>query len=446
MPNRLMPWVVVFSAALFFLYEFIQMNMIGSLAPSLMQAFSIDATYLGNLSAAYFYSTILFLLPAGQILDRFSTRRIILIALMICMLGTLLFAFAQYYWMAMVSRFLTGIGSAFCFLSCIKIASRWFSNDRMALVSGLVVMMAMLGGTIAQTPLTLLIEYLGNWRHAIIVDAFIGLFFWSIIYLYVKDYPPEKNIQKNHDLETLEKFGYWQAMRSSYLRMRNWLCGFYTSFVNLPIYLIGGSGFGSLYLQQVKHLSALQASYPPMMIFFGTVFGSPLAGWISDSLRRRRLPMQLGVILSIVLILSIIYIPGSLITYSVLFFLLGLVSSSQIISYPLVAETNPRILTATSVSVVSFTTLSGGAIFPPLFGYIMDKAGDFQIINNMHIYSVADYHRAMWIMPLTMFLALFITFFIRETYCQSSEKNGLDMKKEDNNGYFFASKINCPEK
>ncbi len=88
MPNRLLPWLVVFSAALFFFYEFIQMNMTSSLAPYLMQSFNIDATHLGNLSATYFYSTILFLLPAGQILDRVSTRKVILTALMICILGT----------------------------------------------------------------------------------------------------------------------------------------------------------------------------------------------------------------------------------------------------------------------------------------------------------------------------------------------------------------------
>lgn len=414
------PWIVVFSAALFFFYEFIQMNMIGSLAPHLMQAFSIDATHLGNLSATYFYSTILFLLPAGQILDRVSTRKVILTALMICILGTFLFAFAPVYWMAGVSRFFTGVGSAFCFLSCIRIASRWFSNEKLALVSGLVVTMAMLGGTVAQTPLTLLIHYMGNWRHAIIVDGIVGFVFWIIIFIVVRDYPPEKADQQHKDRAELQQFGYWGAMRSSYGKMRNWLCGLYTCFMNLPIFLIGGLGFGSLYLQQVKHMTALQASYPPMMIFFGTVFGSPLAGWISDVMRRRKLPMQLGAVFSIALILGIIYIPASLMIYAVLFFLLGLISSAQIISYPLVAESNLKILTATSVSVVSFTTLSGGAIFPSLFGYIMDRSGDFKIIHNIHVYSAMDYRHAMWIMPLTMFIALIATLFIRETYCQST--------------------------
>jgi MFS family permease len=420
MSNRvMMSWLVVLSAALFFFYEFIQMNMIGSLAPYLMQTFAIDATKLGNLSAAYFYSTILFLLPAGQILDRFSTRKVILTALLICIIGTFLFAWSPYYWLGMISRFLTGIGSAFCFLSCIRLASRWFPNERLALVAGAVVTMAMLGGTVAQTPFTLLINHLGNWRHAVFIDALVGLVFWLIIYRMVRDYPSEQNGYQTEDQKQLREFGYWRAMKSSYFHLKNWLCGLYTCFMNLPIFLIGGGGFGSLYLQQVKHLTALQSSYPPMMIFFGTVFGSPLAGWFSDICRRRKIPMQIGAVISIILILSIIYLSASLTLYSLLFFILGLISSTQIISYPTVAESNPKILTATSVSVVSFTTLSGGAIFQPLFGYIMDRQGDFTVVNNMHIYSAMDYHRAMYIMPIAMAVALIVTFFIRETHCKS---------------------------
>jgi fucose permease len=109
----------------------------------------------------------------------------------------------------------------------------------------------------------------------------------------------------------------------------------------------------------------------------------------------------------------------SLTIYMLLFFLLGLTSSTQIISYPMVSESNAKILTATSVSVVSFTTLSGGAIFPPLFGYIMDKTGDVKIMNHIHVYTAQDYHHAMWIMPITMLIALLATLFIQETYCKS---------------------------
>jgi MFS family permease len=233
----------------------------------------------------------------------------------------------------------------------------------------------------------------------------------------VRDYPSSDKTAHEVEQQRLEALGYWKSMGSSYLRLRNWLCGIFTCALNLPIFLLGGL-FGSLYLEQVKHLSSLQSSYPAMAIFIGTVIGSPIAGWVSDKMRLRRLPMRIGALLSLAAIFSIIYIPMSLHGYVMLFFLLGLVSSVQIISYPTVTESNPRILTTTSVSVVSFTTLSGGAIFQPLFGYIMDKSGDFHIVKGMHVYSAVAYDHAMLIMPIAFAVGLIATLFIRETHCE----------------------------
>ncbi len=149
--SKAQPWIVCFSAALFFFYEFIQMHMFNAVSADLMRDFSIDATQLGNLSAIYFYSNVLFLLFSGVILDRFSTRRVILITLSLCAIGIGTFALTHSLVIAGISRFISGIGSAFCFLSSIRLASRWFPAKRMALVSGLIVTMAMTGGMVAQT-------------------------------------------------------------------------------------------------------------------------------------------------------------------------------------------------------------------------------------------------------------------------------------------------------
>ena len=54
-------WVICFTAALFFLYEFMQMNMFNAIDPYLMHAFHINAEQLGSLSAIYYYSNVIFL-------------------------------------------------------------------------------------------------------------------------------------------------------------------------------------------------------------------------------------------------------------------------------------------------------------------------------------------------------------------------------------------------
>lgn len=415
--HKILPWIVVFSAALFFFYEFIQMNMFSSLDTDLMHDFSINATQLSRLASTYFYSNLIFLFPAGMILDRYSTRRVILTALFICAVGTFLFGTATSVYFAQICRFFTGIGSAFCFLSSMRLASRWFPSQRLALVTGLVVTMAMLGGMVAQTPLTWVIEKLG-WRHALTIDAGLGILIWAVIFFFVQDYPPNKNEFYQQEKSRLRELGLWYSVRSSYLCLQNWLCALYTSTMNLPVAVLGAI-FGSLYLEQVKHLSRIEASYAPMMIFIGTVIGSPIAGWLSDKIGRRRLPMIIGALLSIALVLIIIYSPAlSLAEYIILFLLLGFTSSTQIISYPTVAESNPKILTATSISVVSFTTIAGYPISQQLFGYFLDYGKDAQIVNNIHVYTAADFNRALIILPVAFVIGLIMSLLMRETNCK----------------------------
>jgi len=414
----LKPWLVCFSAALFFFYEFIQMNMFSAIDPDLMRAFAIDAQQLGYLSAVYFYANVIFLFFAGSILDRFSTRLVILISLSVCVVGTFAFSQAHNYYLAASFRFFTGIGSAFCFLSCIRLASRWFPAKRMALVSGLIVTMAMTGGMVAQTPLALLVDHAG-WRQALVYDAGLGLLILIIIFFNVKDYPASQASQNYEEHKFLSELGYWRSFKLAYLRLQNWLCGIYSSLLNLAIFLLGAI-WGSLYLMQIHHFSHEQATYPTSLIFTGTILGAPIVGWLSDKIGRRKPLMILGAILSLILVLLVIYAPNlSLLSYSLLFFLLGLTTSTQVISYPTVNESNPKMITATAVSVVSLCCISGGAIFQPLFGWLMDLSHDSTVVAGVHVYSLHDYHMGLAILPIAFLVALLAALLVKETRCQA---------------------------
>ena len=155
---KIQPWLVCLSAALFFFYEFIQMGMFNSISQELMHDFSINAGQLGLLSATYFYADVIFLLFAGILVDRISIRTIILSAMVMVVLSTITFACSQSFRLAAFSHFIAGIGNAFCFLSCIKLATRWFPSQRLALVMGVMITIAMAEGIVAQTPFDFLVH------------------------------------------------------------------------------------------------------------------------------------------------------------------------------------------------------------------------------------------------------------------------------------------------
>jgi MFS family permease len=413
-----LPGLICFCGSLFFFYEFIQMNMLNSLGVYLVKEFSINATQLGVLSSWYFYANLMCIPLAGILLDRISTRKVIIYAMIICTLGTLLFSNSHSLSLLATCRFFTGMGSAFCLLSAVRLASRWFAPRRMALITGFVVTMAMLGGVVAQTPMTLLAELMG-WRHALWVDTGLGVLIILLITIFVRDYPPGAHANHRQEQQALKEIGFWQAKKIAFGGYRNWLAGLFTCFLNLPISLLGAL-WGNTYLQAVYHLSATNASYVTSMIFLGTVFGSPTAGWISDRIGLRKLPMLIGGIFSLMITLLLIFVTNMTTTeLVVLFLLLGFFSSAQIISYPLVSELSPRILTATSVSVVSFTCIAGYAVFQPLFGRIMDAHWNGHLVNGIRIYAASDYRFAIWILPAAFLIAIFSVFFLKESYCRS---------------------------
>jgi MFS family permease len=366
----------------------------------------------------YFYANALFLFPVGNLIDRYSTKRLLMLAVSVCTLGTLLFSVGKEYWVVALGRFMVGGGAAFCFLSCIRLASRWFPPQRMAFVVGVVVTMAMLGGLVAQTPFAFLIDYLGNWRQALLVNVALGVVIFFAVMFFVQDRPAH-GVEAKSDHDHLRALGLWRCIKLAALNPQNWLGGLYTSLINLPVFILGGL-WGIRYLVDVHHVTLTQASYATTLFFVGVIVGSLTYGWISDHFERRVLPMIIGALLSLIVIVFLMCsIKLSLASLIISFFLIGFVTSSQVLTYPTIAELNPIYLTSTAVSIDSMCIMISGFIFPPFFGWLMEKSGPHATVDGVITYTTQNFNHAMLVFPVAFVVALIIAFFIRETYCRS---------------------------
>lgn len=410
-------WMVCLTASLFFFYEFIQMHMFSSITPQLMREFHLNAVQLGMLSSSYLFADVLVLLPAGVILDRVSTRSVILTAMLICIVGTGGFALSQNYMQAAFFHFLSGIGNGFCFLSCIMLATRWFPAEKRAFVVGVIVTSAMLGGVVAQKPFALLSGMVG-WRQTCLYDLALGIVIFSLIWLQVTD-APDPAIVAEERSKLKESTSFVPSLISALTNKQNWFCGLYTSLLNLPIMLLDAL-WGGIYLTQIHNISMEKATMVTSMIFFGMIVGSPSVGWLSDYIGKRRQPMIIGAILSLVTMLVIMQSQNlSYINLLILFFCLGLFTSAQVIAYPMVAESNPANMTGTSMGLASLLIMGGGAVAQPLFGYLIDKNWGGTIVDGVRIYSASDFQTALNIIPIGFVIGLIAVLLSKETRCKS---------------------------
>ncbi len=411
------PWLVCFSASLFFFFAYMQVNVFNALNPYLYAAFGLtSATQLGTLSSMYFYSTVLCLIPAGMTLDRFSTRKLILFFMLVIIICTLLFAASHTFLEGALCRLVLGAAGAFCLLSNVRLASRWFPPRRMALVIGLIVTLAMIGAMVAQTPLTLLVDHYG-WRAAVYGDGALGFLILIWMSIFIQDYPP--GTQTEHALHQahLQSLGFWSCLGRSLLNVQNSLAGIYASLVNLPLFLLGAV-WGSMYIVQVFHYTRTQASFVVTCLFIGMIVGSPVMGWFSDYLVRRKLPMILGALAALLLSLCLTYATHlSLLALEMVFFALGFIVAAQIIAYPLVAESNPAALTGTAESIASVLIMSGGFLIP-VFPWLLERHWQHIYSASIPVYAVSDYRLAMAIMPVAFAIALIASLLLKETACE----------------------------
>lgn len=390
---------VCFIAALFFSYELVQLHMLNALSPHIMKEMGLNATELATLSSSYLLADVLFLVPAGLIIDRFSLRKVLLGALMFCILGTVGFAFSQTLLQASISHFFSGIGNAFCFLSCMILANSWF-KDKSTFIMSFMVTIGLLGAVVAQVPFSLLAEKF-NWRNALVIDAVIGAVIWVLNFAFVYD-PNEK--QKNKQASSWNLNQIFSQLKSGCQVKETWICGFYTGLMNLPLMIISAM-VGNLFLIQVHGLSETKASFAISMISLGTIVGSSVFGWISEKLGSKKKLMIFGAISSCAMFLSLLIIPSaSLELIATLFFLIGFLSATQVLGYPMITDAAPKEAKGTAMGVAALIIMGIAFVLQPVTGILLDLYHQ----GPQGIYSLADFTRAFMLFPIAFFISIFL--------------------------------------
>ena len=109
--------------------------------------------------------------------------------------------------------------------------------------------------------------------------------------------------------------------------------------------------------------------------------------------------------------------PHSLAIVSILLFLFGFFSSTEIVCFAIGRENCPFHMSGSAVSFVNMLVMFGGMVFSPLVGKLLDTAWSGQVgENGVRIFSAHDYQTALMMIPLSLLVALVLAFIMRESY------------------------------
>ena len=133
-------------------------------------------------------------IPVGLMVDRFGSRRVLMVGAGLMTVAQTGFALATTYPEALLARTFVGAGDAMTFISVLRIVARWFPLRRVPLFTQLTGNAGQLGAIVAALPLSWMLEQHG-WTSAYLSAALAGPVVLVGVALFVHDDPSSRRLR-----------------------------------------------------------------------------------------------------------------------------------------------------------------------------------------------------------------------------------------------------------
>lgn len=392
-------WFLWSLAALFYAYEFIHRMTPGIITNELRTAFSADNTQLAFIGSFYFYAYAPAQLLSGVLIDRYGVRRILIIASAILTLASFVFSITSYLQVAYISRFFIGLGSAFAFVSCLKIGSQWLATRSFPLVIGLTNLSGTIGALFAGAPLSYFVITLG-WREALMQLTLAGLFITVLLFLFLRD----KTASKPVDSPSLFK-GLLLVVKNP----QSWFIALYGALLVIPIAALPEM-WGVEYLEIAYGYGPQQAAAITHTVFIGTALGGPLIGWLMRDIIEETDFMMLSTLGALILLSIFIYwYQLSKIQLHLILFLYGILTANMLLCFDFICRIHPPWAQGAAIGFVNMIIMAFGGLGQNAIGWILNQ----QRTLHTGLSTIEDYHIALSLLPFCLLFAIGLTLFMR---------------------------------
>lgn len=421
-PSTLLAWSVWTVAATFYLAAFYLRSSPAVMTTELMRDFGIGASQLGNFSAVYFYAYIAMQIPTGVLVDGWGARRLLIAGSIAAAAGTCLFGATSSYPLASLGRLVVGGATAVGWVVTLKITSHWFPKERFAMLSGLGLMMGNVGALVAQVPLRLAVEQFG-WRAVALGSAgvvlAVGAAAWALLANDPMDkgfasYAPDE-LQRTHLTigQLVREFPTIFTYRNTWLIFlaQGGFVGAMLSFTGL---------WGPTYLRQRFTLTSTDASAVCSVMIVCWAAASPIAGHLSDKMKRRK-PIYLGgALVAAAGWATLFYAPLPLVAFTVVAAVTSFACGAVILGFAFAKESVPVQLLGTISGAVNVGNMVGPTILQPAIGRVLDSYWAGAMSNGVRAYGVEAFQTAFSMIVVWSVLSCVLIACTQETRCRQT--------------------------
>ena len=407
-------FVIWSTLAAFYFYQFIaRSSFITVLSNEFMQYFDIDATGLGFLGSCYYWIYTLMQIPAGIIVDKYSTKWVATLATFICSLGLFILILTSNSYVAGFGEMLIGFGSAFAFVLAVKAITQWFHAGKVAIMTSITMSVGCLGPVLGGPGVAQIVESY-NWLDVIRVYCLIGVGLAVLIWFIVKDKKDDAKEQVSKSDESETEISLVEAVKLVLCSKQAWVLGLITMAVYAPLSALGDL-WGVTFIKVAYGLTPKMSALANNMLYLGVVVGSPVFAYSATVCGSFKKPMIVGVIGAFLSLFVIVYLSDYVNTYAlfVLFFATGF-SCGSMLAYPLGLALFPKSIGATITGFINMMSMVSGIILLPTVGFIIKHFWNGVTENGLPVYTINDFRWGLSSVLAFLGFGIVLSYFIKD--------------------------------
>jgi predicted MFS family arabinose efflux permease len=356
-------WVILFLSLLSCtIYQF-SLFSVAPMIPQLMGVFGVNDASAGLLVSIVIIPGAILAIPTGGILNKIGFRLSGTIALLAMTIGGVVTAYSTTFELAMIGRLILGFASSFLTIGTLTSITDWFTKDQIGTAIGLFGTANTTGIIVAFWAVPVLAQNFG-WQFPFLLAALIALI-WGVLFAL---------LMRNRHLKTQQSIQEQKGLRKLLKNPDVWKVCLTWFFFNLASY--GFIVWAPTLLTTFKGQTTINAGLISSIYLLVGLILTPVYGYISDRLRRRKPIAIVGLISMSATMPLLIFIGPDTIIGGVL--LVG-VCSATMISLPnvLMANCLPPSDRGFGFGLMSLFYRFANIVTAPLIGYFL------QISNSM---------------------------------------------------------------
>ena len=355
-------WEILGVAAFCFLIYAIVIQSIPPVLGILIDTFHISHTEAGMLMSLALFPAIVLSFPGGLLVDRFGIRITGIVSLLIMMLGTVVVAMGNNYWVLSLGRLIVGLGLVVLLVVLPKIISTWFAGREIGLAMG-VYHTAFPLGTILTLNFAGILAYGLGWRVPIWVSAVLCAVALLLFIIFIRD-------KKGEQLEMLKPVNLLGTIKEAGWEI--WCVGlawaFFAActisyFTYAPDYFISSG-------KDVTQ-AGLIASAP----MFGSVVLATLIGMLIDRLGKKWLFIVIGLAGMALMLFLIPWFTGHALLLAI--FMGIFIAMFTPASFAMAADILAERVRGIGFGIILTCQGFGHVLGPPIAGVFRDITGDY---------------------------------------------------------------------